>query len=76
MIGRIADYELLEKIGEGAMGAVFKGRNLRLDTVVAIKILFDEFARDPEYRERFQHEPRRHQQVHVRPQAGEREEQR
>jgi len=64
MIGRIADYELLEKIGEGAMGAVFKGRNLRLDTVVAIKILFDEFARDPEYRERFLREARAEASLH------------
>src|SRR5262245_48468305 len=53
MIGRVASYELLEKIGEGGMGAVFKGRNPRLDSVVAIKVLFADLARDPEYRTRF-----------------------
>ena len=64
MIGRIADYELLEKIGEGGMGAVFKGRNPRLDNVVAVKILLDELARDPEHRARFLREARAEAQLH------------
>ena len=64
MIGRIAGYELLEKIGEGGMGAVFKGRHPRLDSVVAVKILLDELARDAEYRARFLREARAEASLH------------
>lgn len=40
------------------MGVVFKGRDSRLDRVVAVKILRDQLARDPEYRTRFLREAR------------------
>ena len=49
-------YELLDKIGTGGMAVVYKARCHRLNRLVAIKILKDEFAKDEEFRRRFQHE--------------------
>ena len=49
-------YELEEKIGDGGMAAVFRGRDLRLNRVVAIKILHPHHAADLNFRKRFIHE--------------------
>ncbi len=57
MIGQtIGTYRIEQKIGEGGMGAVYKGRDLMLERAVAIKALRPEFARQPELVARFRSE--------------------
>ena len=57
-IGKLLDnrYEILERIGIGGMAVVFKGRDHRLNRLVAIKILKEELAQDAEFRRRFHDE--------------------
>jgi len=51
---RIIDhYKLLEKLGAGGMGEIFKAEDMRLHRVVAIKVLSPTVASDPERRKRF-----------------------
>lgn len=54
-IGRLLDnrYEILDVIGTGGMAVVYKALCHRLNRLVAIKILKDEFSRDQEFRRRF-----------------------
>ncbi len=54
MIGRtIAHYEILEQLGEGGMGVVYKGRDLQLDRFVAIKVLRSDRVADSGRKGRF-----------------------
>jgi eukaryotic-like serine/threonine-protein kinase len=55
---QIAGYRLLELLGQGAMGSVYKARQLSLDRDVAIKVLSPELAKDATYVQRFQTEAR------------------
>src|SRR5437016_5495865 len=57
MIGKIVgNYKITERIGEGGMGAVYKGVDMMLEREVAIKALRPELARQPELLERFRTE--------------------
>jgi serine/threonine-protein kinase len=57
MIGTVVgNYKITDKIGEGGMGAVFKGVDLMLEREVAIKVLRPEFSSQPQIVERFRSE--------------------
>lgn len=57
MIGSVVgSYKITEKIGEGGMGAVYKGVDLMLEREVAIKMLRPELSRQPQIVERFRSE--------------------
>jgi len=59
MIGaEIGTYKILEKIGQGGMGVVYRGVDTGLDRPVAIKVLNPDLAHDPELVQRFQSEAR------------------
>ncbi|MCW8132753.1 MAG: protein kinase [Planctomycetota bacterium] len=55
---KIAGYEIIEKVGQGGMGAVFKARQVSLDRIVALKILSPKLAADKSFCERFVKEAR------------------
>ena len=54
----LGPYEILSPLGAGGMGEVYKARDTRLDRTIAIKILPDTLASDPQFRERFDREAR------------------
>ena len=55
---RLGPYEILGPLGAGGMGQVYRARDPRFRRDVAIKVLPDDFAADPERLKRFEHEAR------------------
>jgi len=54
VIGKlVADYNIIEKIGQGGMGEVYKAVHTKLDQTVAVKVLSSEYSLNPSMRKRF-----------------------
>ena len=52
----IPGYEIIERLGKGSMGLVFKARQTSVDRIVAVKVLLDSLAQNKEFIKRFQRE--------------------
>src|SRR5215472_14607545 len=53
---RLGPYEIVAPLGAGGMGVVYRARDTRLEREVAVKVLPDAFANDPNRRARFERE--------------------
>ena len=58
MLQRIGRYEILERIGGGAFGTVYRARDTVLNRVVAVKVINQPVTDDPQYLEALQREAR------------------
>jgi serine/threonine-protein kinase len=54
----IQGYKILTKIGQGAMGSIYKALQISMDRIVAIKVLSPKYAQNEKFRERFLREAR------------------
>ena len=64
LVAHFPQLEILESLGHGGMGAVYKARQKKLDRLVALKILRPESADDPAFAERFNREARTLAKLH------------
>src|SRR5664279_4682124 len=55
---RFGDYEILEELGAGGMGKVYRARDLTLERLVALKTLTHQFSSDTSFVQRFLKEAR------------------
>jgi serine/threonine protein kinase len=57
LVGRVVDrYQIMERLGGGAMGSVYRAKHAVLDRQCALKVLYGEYAHDENLRKRFERE--------------------